>query len=44
MDWLKTHAPFWKKEIAGKEESWVAARASDDEAAGRWKKRKGKEN
>ena len=32
MDYLKTQAPFWKKEAAG----WVEARASDDEAAGRW--------
>jgi molybdopterin synthase catalytic subunit len=33
MDYLKTQAPFWKKE-QGK--GWVEARASDDEAAGRW--------
>jgi molybdopterin synthase catalytic subunit len=33
MDYLKTQAPFWKKEAAG----WVEARASDDEAAERWK-------
>jgi molybdopterin synthase catalytic subunit len=33
MDYLKTRAPFWKKE-AGK--GWVEARASDDEAAERW--------
>ncbi len=32
MDWLKTKAPFWKHD--GKD--WVAAKASDDEAAGRW--------
>jgi molybdopterin synthase catalytic subunit len=32
MDWLKTKAPFWKHD--GK--AWVAAKASDDEAAGRW--------
>jgi molybdopterin synthase catalytic subunit len=32
MDYLKTQAPFWKKEAAG----WVEARASDDEAAERW--------
>jgi molybdopterin synthase catalytic subunit len=32
MDYLKTQAPFWKKEAAG----WVEARAADDEAAGRW--------
>jgi molybdopterin synthase catalytic subunit len=34
MDYLKTQAPFWKKE-AGK--GWVEARASDDAAAERWK-------
>ena len=34
MDYLKTRAPFWKKE-AGK--GWVEARASDDAAAERWK-------
>ena len=33
MDFLKTQAPFWKKE-AGK--GWVEARASDDAAASRW--------
>jgi len=33
MDYLKTQAPFWKKEAAG----WVEAKASDDKAAGRWK-------
>jgi molybdopterin synthase catalytic subunit len=32
MDYLKTQAPFWKKEAAG----WVEARASDDRAAARW--------
>jgi molybdopterin synthase catalytic subunit len=32
MDYLKTQAPFWKKEAAG----WVEARAADDEAAKRW--------
>lgn len=37
MDYLKTRAPFWKKEAAG----WVEARASDDEAAGRWPKTRG---
>ena len=37
MDFLKTRAPFWKKERTGDGERWVAARASDDEAAARWK-------
>ena len=36
MDFLKTRAPFWKKERTGDGERWVAARASDDEAAERW--------
>jgi molybdopterin synthase catalytic subunit len=36
MDYLKTQAPFWKKEAAG----WVEARASDDRAAERWSERK----
>ncbi len=43
MDFLKTHAPFWKREHktnpAGdlrSPEAWVAAKTSDDEAATRW--------
>ena len=37
MDYLKTRAPFWKKESTGSGERWVEARASDDQAAERWK-------
>ncbi len=37
MDFLKTQAPFWKKEQAADGTRWVEARASDDEAAERWK-------
>jgi molybdopterin synthase catalytic subunit len=37
MDYLKTRAPFWKKESTGAGARWVEARASDDEAAERWK-------
>ena len=37
MDFLKTQAPFWKKEQAAGGTRWVEARASDDEAAERWK-------
>lgn len=37
MDYLKTRAPFWKKETAAGGERWVEARASDDEAQKRWK-------
>ena len=36
MDYLKTRAPFWKKELTPAGERWVEARASDDEAARRW--------
>src|SRR6185295_2530081 len=36
MDYLKTQAPFWKKEHRPDGAAWVEARASDDEAAGRW--------
>ena len=36
MDYLKTRAPFWKKEQTADGERWVEARASDDQAAGRW--------
>ncbi|RZL00063.1 MAG: molybdenum cofactor biosynthesis protein MoaE [Rubrivivax sp.] len=36
MDWLKTHAPFWKKEVSGQGARWVEAKASDDEALARW--------
>jgi molybdopterin synthase catalytic subunit len=40
MDFLKTRAPFWKKEIAsdGTPGDWVAAHDADDEAARRWEK------
>lgn len=36
MDYLKTGAPFWKKEIASGDEHWVSARGSDSERASRW--------
>jgi len=36
MDYLKTRAPFWKKEETPRGARWVEARASDDEAAQRW--------
>lgn len=36
MDFLKTRAPFWKKETRQSGEYWVEARSSDDEAAARW--------
>ena len=37
MDYLKTRAPFWKREDTPEGARWVEARASDDTAAGRWK-------
>ena len=37
MDWLKTEAPFWKREEGGDGERWVAARAADDNARERWR-------
>ncbi len=37
MDYLKTRAPFWKKEETGGGARWVEARESDDIAAGRWR-------
>lgn len=36
MDYLKTRAPFWKKEETPAGGRWVDARESDDQAAGRW--------
>jgi molybdopterin synthase catalytic subunit len=37
IDWLKTKAPFWKKEeFNDGGATWVEARAADDEAAARW--------
>jgi len=38
MDFLKTRAPFWKKENTGNGEQWVDARETDDVAAERWDK------
>ena len=41
MDFLKTRAPFWKKEhlASGEEGKWVDAKEADDDAAERWKQR-----
>lgn len=38
IDYLKTRAPFWKKEQTPEGERWVEARHSDDQAESRWKK------
>lgn len=37
MDYLKTDAPFWKKEIGDFGEHWVEARTSDEQAKQQWK-------
>ena len=37
MDYLKTQAPFWKKEETPEGARWVEAKDADDVAAGRWK-------
>ncbi|HEX4159827.1 MAG TPA: molybdenum cofactor biosynthesis protein MoaE [Rhizomicrobium sp.] len=37
MDYLKTQAPFWKREQRGSEANWVEARESDANAALRWR-------
>jgi molybdopterin synthase catalytic subunit len=36
MDFLKTQAPFWKREATPQGERWVDARVSDEAAAARW--------
>ncbi|MHA6643219.1 molybdenum cofactor biosynthesis protein MoaE [Mesorhizobium sp. A623] len=40
MDFLKSRAPFWKKEhrVDGSEGGWVDAKESDEQAAARWKR------
>jgi len=36
MDYLKTSAPFWKRESGPQGSKWVEAKATDDDAAARW--------
>ena len=36
MDYLKSKAPFWKKQFTGKDSQWIESRKSDDEAIARW--------
>ena len=38
MDYLKTNAPFWKREESEEGTSWIEARDHDDDAAARWTK------
>src|SRR6186713_1072010 len=40
MDYLKTRAPFWKQVETASGKTWVAAKAADDTAAGRWEVRR----
>jgi len=40
MDYLKTEAPFWKKESTPSGERWVDARESDEVARSRWEGRR----
>jgi len=37
MDYLKTEAPFWKKEWTPEGPRWIEARDSDDHATAKWK-------
>ena len=36
MDYLKSRAPFWKKEVTQKDAKWVTAKDEDENALGRW--------
>jgi len=36
MDWLKSRAPFWKKEFRAGSAAWVAAAEADEDALRRW--------
>ncbi|GGL54089.1 molybdenum cofactor biosynthesis protein MoaE [Wenxinia marina] len=36
MDWLKSRAPFWKKEVTADGAEWVAAKDADEDALTRW--------
>lgn len=38
MDYLKTNAPFWKREESARGANWIEARSHDDAAAARWTK------
>jgi len=38
MDYLKTRAPFWKREERAGDTRWVEAKDDDDEAAARWRR------
>ena len=38
MDYLKTNAPFWKREESARGKSWIEAHDHDDAATARWTK------
>ena len=40
MDYLKTSAPFWKRESGPSGDKWVEAKESDDAATTRWHRNK----
>ncbi|MBL4691799.1 MAG: molybdopterin synthase catalytic subunit MoaE [Magnetovibrio sp.] len=40
MDWLKTKAPFWKKESSDDGDHWVEAKATDEDLSKRWEQPK----
>ena len=42
VDWLKTQAPFWKREERASGAAWVEAREADEAAAARWRENKPK--
>ena len=39
MDYLKTRAPFWKKQLTAAETQWIESRSVDEQARARWDKR-----
>jgi molybdopterin synthase catalytic subunit len=39
MDYLKTRAPFWKKQRTEAESQWIESRSADEQARARWDKR-----
>ena len=42
MDYLKSRAPFWKKEVTRDGAAWVAAKDEDEAALSRWQKDAGR--
>lgn len=42
MDWLKTDAPFWKRETGPNGDGWVSARDEDEQAKHKWEPENGR--